>query len=1062
MSLRSTFFVLLALGLAAPASAQSIARQRALAYLQSNAARHSLSAADVAELVVTDETVSATSGVTHVYVRQAIGGVPVEAGAMTVNVARDGRVLLASGELVQGLSVRARRSSAALSPEQAVEALAADAGLQPAEAFRTTAPAFAAGDRAVLTTGGGLTRVPVYAGLVYAADASGALRLAYETTLYLRSGGADWYGLVDAATGAILERTDILARDSFGPASLVPTADAPAPALRPMLPAATPLADLTAAIGGASYRVFAMPNESPIHNTVLPPADGRVLVSNVESATASPFGWHDTNGVAGAEFTRAQGNNVHAYADRNDSDDAQATEEVDGGATLTFDFPIDLGQAPATYQNAAVTNLFYWNNVFHDLLAGFGFDAASGNFQQNLYGATTGIGNDAVQAEAQDGAVTCNDPNNPTCTNNANFSTPADGQPGRMQMYEWTTRTPRLDGDLDAGIIVHEYTHGVSTRLTGGPSNTGCLRNSEQAGEGWSDWYGLMMTMKPGDTRTLGRGIGTYALNQPTTGLGIRPARYSTDFAVNNYTYQRTRSGLAVPHGIGFAWTTILWEVTWDMIDAYGFSPDLSDASGTAGNQMMLNLVTEGLKLQPCSPGFVDARDAILAADVALYNGVHVPTLWAGFARRGLGSGASQGSSASNTDNTESFIEPEAIAPAAITDLAAIPNGDYVTLTFTATGDDGAVGTARTYTVRRSATPIVTEADFAAATNVPITDTPAIAGTPQAIRATGLAFTTAYYFAMKATDESGNASPMSNAVQATTLAAPVATVPANPISVATSTTTTATADARQRRPVGPPLRALARRGRAAARRDADHARSALHTRAAEGRARHARDGDGQPLRRAGRLRLPLGGLQRARRPRLQLDRHLDDRHGRLARRRRCGDRPAAVSLPVLRRRPDVRSHRVQRLAWLRRRVHGVRERGHPGRGRPEQRALRLLGRPQPERRRPGEVPGHGRRPLRRLVDRRAALQRGGLCADLPGHPAARWRRHVPVQDDDGHAQLGLDRDREPGRHRRPAGGLQRGVCPEQPRDPLREPLRRGGRDGRAHPGRPEPERGPDV
>ncbi|NNF56853.1 MAG: PKD domain-containing protein, partial [Rhodothermaceae bacterium] len=101
-----------------------------------------------------------------------------------------------------------------------------------------------------------------------------------------------------------------------------------------------------------------------------------------------------------------------------------------------------------------------------------------------------------------------------------------------------------------------------------------------------------------------------------------------------------------------------LWEVTWDMIDAHGFDADLYNAGGTAGNQIMLNLVTEGMKLQPCSPGFVDGRDAILAADAALYGGANTDMLWAAFARRGLGLSASQGSVFTNSDNTEAFDVP--------------------------------------------------------------------------------------------------------------------------------------------------------------------------------------------------------------------------------------------------------------------------------------------------------------------------------------------------------------------------------------------------------------------
>ena len=51
-----------------------------------------------------------------------------------------------------------------------------------------------------------------------------------------------------------------------------------------------------------------------------------------------------------------------------------------------------------------------------------------------------------------------------------------------------------IDGSLDNGVIAHEYTHGISNRLTGGPANADCLWNAEQMGEGWSDYMALMVT----------------------------------------------------------------------------------------------------------------------------------------------------------------------------------------------------------------------------------------------------------------------------------------------------------------------------------------------------------------------------------------------------------------------------------------------------------------------------------------------------------------------------------------------------------------------------------------
>jgi hypothetical protein len=215
----------------------------------------------------------------------------------------------------------------------------------------------------------------------------------------------------------------------------------------------------------------------------------------------------------------------------------------------------------------------------------------------------------------------------------------------------------QLDGDVDNGIIAHEYGHGISTRLTGGRFNSGCLQNQEQMGEGWSDWFGLMLTQQPGDQPQDIRGIGTYATGQATDGGGIREAPYSTDFSINNYTYQDTDGNVSVPHGVGFVWATMLWEMTWDLINQYGFDPDLYN--GTGGNNIAMQLVLDGLKLQPCNPGFETGRDAILEADILANGGANQCLIWEAFARRGLGLSASQGSANSLNDQTEAFDVPQ-------------------------------------------------------------------------------------------------------------------------------------------------------------------------------------------------------------------------------------------------------------------------------------------------------------------------------------------------------------------------------------------------------------------
>ena len=220
------------------------------------------------------------------------------------------------------------------------------------------------------------------------------------------------------------------------------------------------------------------------------------------------------------------------------------------------------------------------------------------------------------------------------------------------------------DGSLDNVIIAHEYGHGISIRLTGGADNTGCLNNSEQMGEGWSDWFGLMLTIEPGDEPEDLRGIGTYATGNPVTAQGIRPAAYSTDTAVNSLTYGDTNNDAEIsrPHGIGSIWSTILWDMSWALIDEYGYDDNLY--TGTGGNNIAMQLVVDGLKLQPCGVGFVSGRDAILAAvdinDLIVDKTAAKCMLWDIFADRGLGYSASQGSPGSRIDQVEAFDVPPA------------------------------------------------------------------------------------------------------------------------------------------------------------------------------------------------------------------------------------------------------------------------------------------------------------------------------------------------------------------------------------------------------------------
>jgi hypothetical protein len=139
-------------------------------------------------------------------------------------------------------------------------------------------------------------------------------------------------------------------------------------------------------------------------------------------------------------------------------------------------------------KKAITTQLFYIVNRYHDQLYLLGFNEPARNFQNTNFAGLGGLGNDRVSAQAQD----CSG------SSNANFTTPADGGRPTMQMYLWPGPTPDFDGSIDADIVIHEHTHGLSNRLHGNASGLS-TNMSRGMGEGWSDFYAHSLLGKPTD-----------------------------------------------------------------------------------------------------------------------------------------------------------------------------------------------------------------------------------------------------------------------------------------------------------------------------------------------------------------------------------------------------------------------------------------------------------------------------------------------------------------------------------------------------------------------------------
>jgi subtilisin-like proprotein convertase family protein len=652
-------------------------------FIEDNSDLYGLSSVDIANLNFIGESVSRGSGMRMVRVEQVVNGLPVFQSQSRFILDRDGRVFRSTGLLVP----RATETAMAINPDKLISAPSAlsyamaSVAISMDAAHAILAKANAEGTKAEIVANTPGISGNVVSKLVYFPLAPGVLIPAWSQVTFTQGAG-DWYTLVDATTGTLLWRKNIRDNASAHDARfrVYVQPDGTTPADNP-----APLSPTTATVGSGLQGTAIAPTIVSMHTAM-------GVFSNV-----SQNGWIDDcpGGVCTANQTQTIGNNVHAYMDRtptgtanDDLPDTDAGGVIDGGGkptgnpdanTRNRDF---LGTAPRDFQTnylpppqggnpeagqtssgagnngtlavdqfrrGMLTQLFYVTNWYHDRLFQLGFDEAAGNFQQlNFSG--MGLGADRVLAEGQDGHS----------VDNANFSTPPDGQSGRAQMFRFTGPTIDRDGALDSEILIHELTHGLSNRLIG----DGAGLNWDPGGgmgEGWSDFYALsLLNNTNADDPNGNYAMGAYATYKAFGVVSftdnylyaIRRFPYSTNNSVNPLTwadvddYTNNLSGGIAPdplgsnlggalevHNAGEVWALTLWEVRSRVIAA-------NAGNVPVGNQIMLQLVTDALKMTPISPSYTDARDALVDADCATNACANEQLIWDGFADRGLGYGA--------------------------------------------------------------------------------------------------------------------------------------------------------------------------------------------------------------------------------------------------------------------------------------------------------------------------------------------------------------------------------------------------------------------------------------
>jgi len=582
-------------------------------FLSGNSALYGLASDQVEDLVKVSDYTNPAGNLSFVELQQEVNGIPVFQGYVRGIFAANGNLVRTTGLLAPVVKGESLSTNAERDPVQAVVAGAATIRV-PIDADSISVISQSSDGRAVTVSRGPFdedTKVR----MIYFPLVPGQMILAYSMTLWQPDHA--YMVIVDANTGQLLWRKNITQDQTQSVTYNIYNNDSPTP---------------------SSPTACAIP--SPC---ALPPGITRTDVTLIsENPAFDNTGWIP-DGAGNAVTT---GNNVDAGLDRVAPNGIDPT----GRATATgrtFSFPyIPDGAADPTgsnspldtnYQMGVVTNIFFWTNRYHDLMYNFGFTEPARNFQTDNF-SRGGLGNDFVRAEAQDSSG----------TNNANFSTPADGALPRMQMFIFTTAPVNRDGDLDAEVFYHELTHGTSNRLHANATGLGS-QESAGMGEGWSDYYARVLRADASEnvdglypaggyvTKNYYYGIRRfpYAVrsnvgangkpHNPTTFADIDPAQIN----LSDGAFPPAFVGAANEvHNIGDIWCNILLEMRADLIHSLGFA---------AGNPKSIQIVTDGMKLDPVNPTMIDARNSILAANCAGYAGANELDIWEGFRVHGMG-----------------------------------------------------------------------------------------------------------------------------------------------------------------------------------------------------------------------------------------------------------------------------------------------------------------------------------------------------------------------------------------------------------------------------------------
>jgi len=257
-------------------------------HIKTHLEEKNLSTADISNWIVTDNYISKHNGVNHIYYQQTL-------------------------QLINGREATEKSLfSLGLTPKTPLKKVTEKNSAQKEIRFE----AFDGIEEELITK------------LVYVEVAKGELVLSWQSYVYTLSPEYHlWYVYVEATTGEIIKKQDNVLTCSFGESQEKCT-ESHVHTKKPGTPNSQAKANASN-LSTNMYNIYPLTVESPIYGN-------RTIVTDPANVNASPYGWHDTDGAVGAEFTITRGNNVLAQDDINGNNGSGYSP--DGGTELIFDF----------------------------------------------------------------------------------------------------------------------------------------------------------------------------------------------------------------------------------------------------------------------------------------------------------------------------------------------------------------------------------------------------------------------------------------------------------------------------------------------------------------------------------------------------------------------------------------------------------------------------------------------------------------------------------------------------------------------------------------------------